>query len=111
MLTINKLQSDHVVDFAAEELHKYLRMMMLDLPPLSITYDPNAKEGFRLGLLSDFGIPFEGDDATLDDVVHIDADENGGILAGSNIRSILYAVYRYLKLQGCRFSSFCLHVW
>ena len=23
MLTINKLQSNHVVDFAAEELHKY----------------------------------------------------------------------------------------
>lgn len=103
MLTINKLRSDHVVDFAAEELHKYLRMMMLELPPLSISYDPEAKDGFRLGLLADFGIPFEGDEPELDDVVHIDADEKGGILAGSNYRSILFAVYRYLKLQGCRF--------
>ena len=103
MLTINKLQSDHVVDFAAEELHKYLRMMMLELPPLTITYNPNATEGFRLGLLSDFGIPFEGDDAALDDVVHIETTTEGGIIAGSNYRSILFAVYRYLKLCGCRF--------
>ena len=28
MLQINKLRADHVIDFAAEELKKYLRMMM-----------------------------------------------------------------------------------
>ena len=103
MFAIYKLQNDHVVDFAAEELHKYLRMMVNTLPPLPIRYDPEARTGFRLGLLSDFGIPFEGDDEALDDVVHIDTDENGGIIAGSNVRSILFAVYRYLKLCGCRF--------
>ena len=102
MFIINKLRSDHVVDFAAEELNKYLRMMA-GLLPLPIVYDPNAKTGFRLGLLEDFGIPFEGEDPRLDDVVHIDTDEKGGILAGSNYRSILFAVYRYLKLHGCRF--------
>ena len=103
MLSINKLRSDHVVDFAAEELHKYLRMMMLELPPIPIAYNPDATEGFRLGLLEDFGIPFEGDDAALDDVVHIETTKEGGIIAGSNYRSILFAVYRYLKLCGCRF--------
>ena len=39
----------------------------------------------------------------LDDVVHIETAQDGGILAGSNVRSILFAVYRFLKLNGCRF--------
>ena len=30
----------------------------------------DAKDGFRLGLFEDFGIPFEGQDADVDDVVH-----------------------------------------
>lgn len=103
MFTIYKLQANPVVDFAAEELKKYLLMMDLACTGINICYDPDAKDGFRLGLLQDFGIPFEGKDLRTDDVVHIDTDEKGGILAGSNYRSILFAVYRFLKLNGCRF--------
>ena len=36
MLYINKLRADHVIDFAAEELKKYLRMMMPDIPEIEI---------------------------------------------------------------------------
>ena len=50
MLMINKLHSHRVVDFAAEELLKYLRMMA-GLPQMPIVFDPDAKDGFRLGLL------------------------------------------------------------
>ena len=103
MFTIYKLRTHHVIDFAAEELKKYLRMMMLQCPEIDILYDPDAKEGFRLGLAEDFGLTLEATDLTLDDEVIIDTDENGGILAGSNPRSVLFAVYRYLKLNGCRF--------
>ncbi len=99
---IKKIRADHVIDFAAEELKKYLRMMMPECGDVGITYDPNAKDGFRLGLLEDFGLPFEGEDAALDDVIHVDTDENGGILSGSNPRSVLFAVYRYLRENGCR---------
>ena len=102
MFVINKLRADHVIDFAAEELKKYLRMMMPRCGEIAIAYDPEAKDGFRLGLLEDFGIPSEAKDPRLDDVVHVDTDENGGILAGSNMRSILFAVYRFFKLNGCR---------
>ena len=102
MITIYKIRADHVVDFAAEELKKYLRMMMPRGGEIKIAYDPEAKDGFRLGLLEDFGLPNEAEDSFLDDVIHIDTDEQGGILAGSNPRSILFAVYRYLKLHGCR---------
>ena len=102
MLSIQKLRADHVLDYAAEELKKYLRMMMPECGDVEIAFNPEAKEGFRLGLLEDFGLPFEGEDAVLDDVIHIETDENGGILAGSNPRSVLFAVYRFLRENGCR---------
>ena len=102
-LTVKKMRPDHTLDFAAEELKKYLRMMMPERSEIPIFLEPGAKDGFRLGLLEDFGLPFEGKDPELDDVVHIDTDGEGGILAGSNPRSVLYAVYRFLRLNGCRF--------
>ncbi len=103
MLTIEKLRSNHTIDFAAEELKKYLKMMMLDCGDIPISLNPEAKEGFRLGFLEDFGLSTEEvEDPLLDDVVHIETDEKGGILAGSNPRSVLFAVYRYLRLNGCR---------
>ena len=103
MFTIFKTRADHVIDFAAEELKKYLRMMMLQCPEIDIIYEPQAKTGFRLGLIEDFDLSMEATDLALDDEVYIDTDETGGILAGSNPRSVLFAVYRYLKLCGCRF--------
>ena len=103
MLTIQKMRADHVIDFAAEELKKYLRMMMPEAGEIAISYDPGAKDGFQLGLLEDFDISAEPHDPKCDDIVHIDTGAEGGILAGANPRSVLFAVYRFLKLNGCRF--------
>ena len=103
MMQIRKIRADHTIDFAAEELKKYLRMMMPDIGDIDISFDPDGQEGFRLGLLEDFGLPSEAEDAKLDDVVHVETTEQGGILAGSNPRSVLFAVYRMLKENGCRF--------
>ena len=102
MLKIWKLRSDEPIDFAAQELKKYLRMMMPRRGDITIGCDPKATDGFRLGLLADFGLPCEAEDPVLDDVVHIETAEDGGVLAGSNSRSVLFAVYRFLKLNGCR---------
>lgn len=103
MFQINKVRANHVIDFAAEELKKYLRMMMPDCGDIPIDYEPNAVTGFRLGLFEDFGLSMiEVGDPSLDDVVHIDTTGNEGILAGSNPRSVLFAVYRFLKENGCR---------
>jgi len=102
MTNIYKVRADHVLDHAASELKKYLRMMMPDGGDVKISLNSEATDGFRLGLLEDFGLPFEGTDARLDDVIHVEADASGGILAGSNPRSVLFAVYRFLRENGCR---------
>ena len=102
MLEIIKIRLDQAVDYAAEEFKKYLRMMMPDAGDVVIRYDPEGKNGFRLGLLEDFGLPNDVEDPLLDDVIHIDTTAEGGILAGSNPRSVLFAVYRFLRENGCR---------
>ncbi len=102
MIKIAKLHDNEVIHFAAEELKKYYRMMMPEEKQVSISAYPDAKDGFRLGLLEDFGLENDAKDPKFDDIIHIDADANGGILAGSNPRSVLFAVYRFLKLNGCR---------
>ncbi len=103
MYKIYKITSNHVVDFAAQELKKYMRMMMPRCGEIEIEYKPDAKDGFRLGLMEDFGLDTsEAKDITLDDILHIDTDECGGVIAGSNPRSVLLAVYRYLTINGCR---------
>ena len=103
MYKIYKITSNTTVDFAAEELKKYLRMMMPYSNEISIKYDPDAKDGLRLGLMSDLGLDTsEATDLELDDIIHIDTDGENGIIAGSNPRSVLLAVYRYLTENGCR---------
>ncbi len=103
MYKIYKITSDHVVDYAAEELKKYLRMMMPRRGEIEIEYDPKAKDGFRLGLMQDFGLDVsDAPDAELDDILYIDTDLSGGIIAGDNPRSVLLAVYKYLTINGCR---------
>ena len=103
MPNIYKITADPVVDFAAEELKKYLRMMMPRAGEFFISYAPDAKDGYRLGVMADFGLSTaEAKDVSLDDILHIDTDAAGGVIAGSNPRSVLLAVYKYLRMNGCR---------
>ena len=102
LFTIQKMRDDQTISFAADELKKYLWTMMPKSGNTPIRLDPKATDGFRLGLLEDFGLENEAADPHWADVVHIDTTAEGGILAGSNPRSVLFAVYRYLKLNGCR---------
>jgi len=103
MYKINKITSDSVIDYAAEELKKYLRMMMPECGDVKIAYAPQAETGFRLGLMQDFGLDVsDAEDTDLDDILYMDCDTEGGIIAGSNPRSVLLAVYEYLRQNGCR---------
>ncbi len=103
MYKIYKINESPVIDFAAEELKKYMRMMMPRCGEIVIERKLDATDNFRLGLMSDFGIDTsEAENTELDDIIHIDTNEKGGIIAGSNPRSVLLAVYRYLQENGCR---------
>ena len=102
MLNINKISADSIIDYAAEELKKYLRMMMPEGGDIIISYDPEAKDGFRLGLMQDLGLDIsDAKDPSLDDVIYIDTTCSGGIIAGANARAVLIAVYEYLRKNGC----------
>lgn len=102
MYKIFKYTAHPTVDFAAEELKKYLRMMMPRCGEISITTDERDGDGFVLALCSDIGITLpETDEPELDDVIVINANERGGIIAGSNPRALLIAVYEYLRQNGC----------
>ena len=104
MFYIYKISNSETIDFAAEELKKYLRMMRPEAGDVIISFDKNAKDGFRLGLMSDFGLDTSDvSDVELDDIIYIDTKKNTGIIAGSNPRSVLIAVYEYLKKLGCAF--------
>ena len=103
MYSIQIITPNVTVDFAAEELKKYLRMMMPDCGELPIVHAPAVQSGFCLGLMSDLGLDTsDAEDVSMDDIVFIDTNENGGIIAGSNPCAILIAVYRFLRFQGCR---------
>ena len=102
MFHIYKTISTSAIDYAAEELKKYLRMMMPEGGDVKIAYDPNAKDGFRLGLMQDFGLDVsDAENTDLDDILYIDCDEAGGVIAGSNPRSVLLSVYEYFRQMGC----------
>ena len=102
MLYINKISLATPIDYAAEELKKYLRMMMPEGGDVRIAYNPLATDGFRLGLMQDMGLDISDvENAEVDDVIYIDTDERGGIIAGANPRAVLIAVYEYLRKCGC----------
>lgn len=103
MYKINIVTLHETVVFAAEELKKYLRMMMPESGNFRICFDAEASDGIRLGLMQDFGLDVSDvKDTTLDDIIYMDMQEKEGIIAGDNPRSVLLAVYDYLRENGCR---------
>ena len=102
---IYKITDCVTVDYAAEELKKYMRMMMPECGDIDILRGGacDAENGFALGLMQDFGMSAnEVEDTELDDILHIDTTDTTGIIAGSNPRSVLMSVYRFLQENGCR---------
>jgi hypothetical protein len=83
MYFVNKISQGEPIDFAASELKKYLRMMMPECGDVKISYAPDERDGFRIGLMQDFGLDTSDvRDTFLDDIIFIDCDEHGGVIAG-----------------------------
>lgn len=103
MYSISTKTAHPTAIFAAEELKKYLRMMMPRVGNIPIYPATDLPESFCLGLMQDFGLDIsDAEDPALDDIVYIDTTERSGIIAGSNYGALLIAVYRYLRECGCR---------
>lgn len=76
-----------VIQFAYEELEKYLNLL-------------GIKANIKLGLYEDFGLKEKVEDPFFDDGYVIKINNNKGYIAGSNERSVLFGVYRVLEEWG-----------
>ncbi len=92
-----------VVEYAAAELERLLRKMdpMLDIIPVG-TGARLGDDCITLALLEELKLSTEGvKDSFIDDLIDIDIDNMRGYIAGSNERSILLGVYKFLTSAGC----------
>lgn len=86
--------------YAAEELSHYLKKMDDIACDIQVGH---GDDGILLGLIPELGLSTEGiSDAMIDDVIDVRVEHLHGYIAGSNERSVLMGVYRYLKSAGCR---------
>ncbi|MBT7166773.1 MAG: hypothetical protein HN904_28580, partial [Victivallales bacterium] len=82
---IQTLGSDPTIQYAAAELTRCLKAT-------------GTSGDFQLGLFADFpGLAAQGAGG---DALAVETTASGGILAGSNPRSVLFAVYTYLRELG-----------
>ena len=104
-IRLGMLGQDKTVDFAVQELAKYLKKMD---PKLSVDIlqsdcvNPAFKGIIWLGLDPAFAaeVP-QVKDPMVDDAVVVRVENNAGYITGANNRSVLLAVYRLLQELGC----------
>ncbi len=103
-ITIARIGNSRTVKFAAEELRRYLKMMdaeaIVDIR-LYDDYDENKADFLWLGLSDklDNKLPAVKDKA-FDDGIFVDVTDFGGVITGTNERSVLIAAYRFLRELG-----------
>lgn len=104
-MKIYALSNDATVSFAASELARYLQRIT-DIPFVVDRTGEAEDSSFRLGTFEQLGLgPGEGPqvgNTDWDDAVYIRTSGASGAIGGSNPRSVLIAVYRYLTELGCR---------
>jgi hypothetical protein len=103
-ITIGLKTRHSAIALAGTELGKYLGLMAGNSRAATVAAGPGTTAAqIELGLFGDFGVAVDGvTDPALDDAIYIDVRNSKGIVAGSNPRSVLFAVYRFLEASGCR---------
>ena len=102
-MIIRLLHETETMRYAAEELKKYLRLVDETVDAMIVCGDGGSGEIITLGVLSDLSLRDDDvSDPIIDDVVDVCIKNLSGYIAGSNERSILMGVYKYLKSAGCR---------
>jgi len=104
-ITLAKIGKDKTVNFAVEELYKYLKKIDSDSIVEICTFDKYTKEVENViwvGMDSSFESEMPSvADKTLDDAILVDITNMSGVISGNNPRAVLIAVYRFLKELGC----------
>ncbi|MGL4737124.1 MAG: DUF4838 domain-containing protein [Cellulosilyticaceae bacterium] len=103
MYTIYRSSDSETMKYAARELAKYLTLITGEDYFEIKEYVPykEGQVGIWLGYDKDFEVSFDVEDPHLDDAVAIAINSGSGYIAGSNERSILIGVYRFLTELGC----------
>ena len=107
-MRICQLGDNQVIRFAVEELTRYLKMMddevvldVLEMDSVNSTLANVLWVGCDSGLA--IAVP-EVCNNTLDDAIAINVKGTSGYITGSNERSVLLAVYRFLRELGCEWT-------
>ncbi|MEG2373126.1 MAG: DUF4838 domain-containing protein [Niameybacter sp.] len=109
MHTIYQIGMQETLCYAARELASYLTLITgEDCFEIQVrkAYEENL-EGIWLGIDEELGLQLEAPDRVFDDAIAIKIQQGKGFIAGSNPRSILIGVYRFLTELGCRWIRPC----
>lgn len=102
-IRIGKLGSHPTITFAVEELTRYLKKMDAGLE-VDILLSDSYKEAFPriiwVGMDPAFDVP-KVENTCLDDAISIQVEQDNGYITGTNLRSVLIGVYRFLQELGC----------
>ena len=107
-ITVRLSDENETFRFAGEELVRYIGLMAqnktaAEVEPFGRVSTEKTGPVLKVGLFSHFGISMTGlEDPQLDDAIYVKVTNSSGIIAGSNTRSVLFAVYRFLEENGCR---------
>lgn len=93
------------VDFAVNELVKYLKLMDEEVA-IDVLHADTADSGSNVLWVGIdkrfFGVLPKVENKEFDDAIAISVKENVGFITGTNPRSVLIAAYRFLRELGCR---------
>ncbi len=91
-------------EYILSELEKYVSKVTDGQMCVTVTDDTSAKDTLALGLLDDFSLDTSDlSDPFIEDIIDINVKNGVGYIAGSNQRSVLLGLYKYLYFAGCRF--------
>jgi len=104
---LTQIGTNPTIAFAADELQYYLRKMNRASRVTRILtdgYHDVNEHSLYLGCDPAFAalLP-KVEDPYYDDAIYINVSNGAGIITGTNPRSVLIAVYRYLRTLGCAF--------